>query len=87
MGQMNSITQQNASFSEQLAATAEELTGQAGQLQQLTKFFKISNGHRGTIDLTPTRSAKPMLVNSTPARTTALGSNLSDIDEAKFNRF
>jgi methyl-accepting chemotaxis protein len=40
---MNQITQQNASASEELAATAEEMTGQSEQLQSLMSFFKI--GH------------------------------------------
>lgn len=41
MNQVNQVTQQNASASEQLAATAEEVNGQAGQLLQLVKFFKL----------------------------------------------
>jgi methyl-accepting chemotaxis protein len=41
MGQLNKATQQNASASEELAATAEELGGQAGQLQELMGFFTI----------------------------------------------
>jgi methyl-accepting chemotaxis protein len=42
MGQMNKATQMNASASEQLAATAEEMGGQAAQLQQLMAFFHVS---------------------------------------------
>lgn len=41
MGQLNQITQQNASASEELAATAEEMSGQAMQLQDLMVFFKV----------------------------------------------
>ncbi len=41
MNQMNQITQQNASATEELAATAGEMSGQAEQLQQLMAFFKI----------------------------------------------
>ncbi|MET1080231.1 MAG: methyl-accepting chemotaxis protein [Pseudomonas sp.] len=41
MGQMNQITQQNASASEQLAATAEEMNAQASQLQELISFFQL----------------------------------------------
>ena len=40
MGQLNQITQQNASSSEELAATAEEMSSQAENLQQLVGFFK-----------------------------------------------
>lgn len=41
MVQLNQITQQNASSSEELAATAEEMSGQAQNLQQLVAFFKL----------------------------------------------
>ena len=44
MAQLNQITQQNASSSEELAATAEEMSGQAEQLQQLVGFFKVESG-------------------------------------------
>ncbi|WP_435627177.1 methyl-accepting chemotaxis protein [Candidatus Ferrigenium straubiae] len=42
MEQLNQITQQNASSSEELAATAEEMSGQAMQLQNLMTFFKVA---------------------------------------------
>jgi len=42
MGQLNQLTQQNASASEELAATAEEMSGQAVQLQQLMEFFRLA---------------------------------------------
>jgi methyl-accepting chemotaxis protein len=38
---LSQITQQNASASEELAATAEEMTGQTQQLQSLMSFFKL----------------------------------------------
>ncbi len=41
MSQLNQITQQNASSSEELAATAEEMSGQAAQLQEVMGFFKV----------------------------------------------
>lgn len=41
MNQLNEITQQNASASEELAATAEEMSTQAYNLQQLTNFFTL----------------------------------------------
>ena len=47
MSQLNQITQQNASASEELAATAKEMTGQAGNLQQLMAFFTVGgSGHK-----------------------------------------
>jgi methyl-accepting chemotaxis protein len=42
MGQMDQVTQQNASASEELASTAEEMSAQAEQLQQLMSFFTIN---------------------------------------------
>lgn len=39
MNHLNSITQQNAAASEELAATAEEMSGQANQLLELMLFF------------------------------------------------
>lgn len=41
MGQMNEITQQNASASEELAATAEEMSAQAEQLLELISYFSL----------------------------------------------
>lgn len=43
MTQLNQITQQNASASEELAATAEEMSGQAQQLQQAVGFFTMAS--------------------------------------------
>jgi methyl-accepting chemotaxis protein len=43
MDQLNQITQQNASSSEQLAATSEEMSGQAMQLKELIEFFTVAN--------------------------------------------
>jgi methyl-accepting chemotaxis protein len=47
MGQLNKATQQNASASEELAATSEEMGGQAAQLQELMEFFKIEEQRAG----------------------------------------
>jgi methyl-accepting chemotaxis protein len=41
--QMDLVVQQNASSSEELAATASELSGQAGNLSDAVAFFRISN--------------------------------------------
>lgn len=41
MTQMSQITQQNAAASEELAATSEEMNGQARLLQELVAFFKL----------------------------------------------
>ena len=44
ISQLSQITQQNASASEELAATAEEMSGQAGALQELMGFFSLGSG-------------------------------------------
>jgi methyl-accepting chemotaxis protein len=62
MIQLNQITQQNASASEELAATAEEMSGQAVQLQEQISFFKVSDGvARGTVraHVAPTVAKRP----------------------------
>jgi methyl-accepting chemotaxis protein len=43
-GQFSQVTQQNASASKELAATSEELMGQAEQLQQSISFFNTGDG-------------------------------------------
>lgn len=44
MDRLNQQTQQNAAASEELAATAQEMTEQARQLLQAIDFFKVKNG-------------------------------------------
>jgi methyl-accepting chemotaxis protein len=57
MAQMNKVTQQNASASEELAATSEQMTAQAAQLQELMRFFTVTvaAGHPSAV----VRSALP----------------------------
>ena len=49
MGQLNQITQQNASASEELAATSEEMSSQTEQLQNVMTFFKLDASAQGII--------------------------------------
>lgn len=44
MGQLSQLTQGNAAASEQLAATSEEMSNQADNLQQLMSFFIVDQG-------------------------------------------
>jgi len=46
MGQLNQATQQNASASEELAATATELGEQAHELQQIMTFFHLESSRK-----------------------------------------
>ena len=45
MGQMDQVTQRNASAAEELASTAEELSSQAESLQQLVAIFKVGTSN------------------------------------------
>jgi len=58
--QLDKVTQQNTSASEQIASTAEELSGQSSVLADVIGFFKVNLGHGG--DATPPRSvsARPI---------------------------
>jgi methyl-accepting chemotaxis protein len=44
MGQVDNVTQRNASSAEELSSTAEELASQSEELQQLMSFFQVSGG-------------------------------------------
>ena len=67
MGQLNQITQQNASSSEELAATAEEMSSQATQLQNLMAFFKVDGGAH-SVPVTQAPVQKPVANNSASGR-------------------
>ena len=54
---LDNVIQQNASASEELAATANEFTSHATGLQQGMQFFNI--GHQSGQSFTPTRSVRP----------------------------
>lgn len=47
MGQLDQVTQQNASSSEELAATAEEMNGQTETLLEIMSFFKVNESGNG----------------------------------------
>ena len=83
MSQMNQLTQQNASSSEELAATAEEMMGQTSNLQQLMRFFTLQQSRRAGRDERP---GTPALVTArVPAQVERLAPPA--FDRAKFDRF
>ena len=61
MGQLNQITQQNATSAEELAATSEEMSGQAQGLQQLIAFFRIDGAQETAGLQSPAQSRAPAL--------------------------
>ncbi|MBG6222867.1 MULTISPECIES: methyl-accepting chemotaxis protein [unclassified Janthinobacterium] len=84
MGQLNQVTQQNAAASEQLAATSEEMSGQAGALQQLMSFFTISQQARERPELEPVRKVGNVRQVVGSGRKITAGQL---IDESQFKRF
>ncbi|WP_304640045.1 methyl-accepting chemotaxis protein, partial [Pseudomonas sp.] len=84
MEQMNQITQQNASASEELAATSEEMNAQAAQLLELISYFQldamrsaVAGPHRE-----PSRSGQPA---ATPRRDR--GNARPALDDSQFVSF
>jgi len=58
MGQLTSVTQQNAAAAEELAATSEELSNQAEQLQSSIAFFQTGDLPRSNAKLLPAASSE-----------------------------
>jgi methyl-accepting chemotaxis protein len=86
MNQMNQITQQNASASEELAATAEEMTGQTAQMQNLMSFFKIDA--ISSYSSTPAKSKSGKINERSKPNIQVSRSNTdSEFDLNKFERF
>lgn len=50
MGQVDQVTQRNASSAEELTSTAEELSSQAAALQKLMGFFKVAGVAADVVD-------------------------------------
>lgn len=80
MSQLSQITQMNASSSEQLAATSEEMSSQSTQLLQLIEFFKIADDIPGSLPSTAEAARRPAPARRAPAPAAAL-------DEADFVAF
>ena len=69
IGQMDQVTQQNASLVEEAAAAAESLQEQARNLVQVVSVFKIGNGHPATgAAQLHTASVTPLSKKAAPAR-------------------
>jgi len=77
MGQLDQVTQQNASSSEELAATSEELSNHSEQLQQQMAFFKLATqlavrpsilSEPGARKIEPTAQEKKPLITTHKAK-------------------
>lgn len=82
MSQLNQITQQNASASEELAATSEEMSGQAIQLQDLMGFFKLT-ASASQVEVTHRSAAS----SKTKTAKSGRADKVSSLDEADFVKF
>ena len=76
MNQLHRITQQTASASEELATTAEEMSGQVEQLQQLMGFFTLTSHNASERDgsvsmVRAANEAQPTPANGKTARALA----------------
>jgi len=85
MTQLSQITQQNASSSEELAATAEEMLSQTTTLQEMMAFFRVDEGGRSS---RPAGRRQP-LGQKVPSQSAAPGhaGQGGSLDTAKFERF
>jgi methyl-accepting chemotaxis protein len=77
MAKVDDVTQRNASAAEELSSTAEEMSAQAGALQQLVAFFRVSEEgaprhHRGgehavSFRAPPAHRARPAAAPQAPS--------------------
>jgi len=86
MSQLSQITQQNASASEELAATAEEMSSQAGNLQELMAFFNVGSRSAGTA-ASRRGAAAPAARNAGRRQFEASASQSDALDDSNFARF
>jgi len=84
VGQLAQITQVNASASEELSSTSEEMSGQAVQLQEMIQFFRLSEGSPAA-RVQPPR--KPPATMRKPASTAAGNASDEPLDESSVARF
>jgi len=101
MGQVDQVTQRNASSAEELSSTSEELAAQAEALLQLMDFFKTSGGgqghsflHQGGTKTAPAReqvhhaAVHPAAHVSTPvSKLNGKGKESTQEQELSFTRF
>ncbi|HLN85122.1 MAG TPA: methyl-accepting chemotaxis protein, partial [Candidatus Limnocylindrales bacterium] len=68
MGQVDQVTQANASAAEELSATAEQLAGQAARLQEIISHFRLEGMKLAQMDESapypPTTRAASSLINA-----------------------
>ncbi|MDO9618677.1 MAG: methyl-accepting chemotaxis protein [Pseudomonas sp.] len=86
VGQLAQITQVNASASEELSSTSEEMSGQAVQLQEMIQFFQLAEVAARQIQGTPTGRNRPPAM-SKPTQPVRRHLHDDQVDESAFTRF
>ncbi|WP_061247924.1 methyl-accepting chemotaxis protein [Leptospira noguchii] len=88
MGQLDQVSQQNASASEELAAISEEMNAQAEQLKESVLFFKISDSDKRLTNggLLHRDFSGTGIIKATPTTRKDLPKGISPITE-KFERY
>ena len=91
LSQLSQVTQQNASGSEELAATAEEMSGQASALQDLMSFFRMTgSSDAGTSGrVVPIGEPRRRVAQASASSSASRGGAASALaqDEAHYERF
>jgi methyl-accepting chemotaxis protein len=92
MVQLDTVIQQNASASEELASMAEELSGQSVQLTQTMSFFRLGGtaaAHASPVSRAagPAPAQRPAAAKPRPARTAIALAQPSSASDADFEEF
>jgi methyl-accepting chemotaxis protein len=87
MGQVDQVTERNASSAEQLASTAEEMTTQAQALRDLVSVLHISHGSNGTDPTKATAPGAGARPSSKPPVASAAAPANGDASEAEYHPF
>ncbi|MGB4073944.1 methyl-accepting chemotaxis protein [Pseudomonas sp.] len=86
VGQLAQITQVNASASEELSSTSEEMSGQAIQLQEMIQFFQLSETASRQLRSAPASKSRPAAM-SKPTQPARRHQPDDQVDESAFTRF
>jgi methyl-accepting chemotaxis protein len=93
MGQMDQVTQRNASSAEELSSTAEELASQSQALLHLMNYFKVGGGDSGASVVHKRRAPQAAWTESEPLHTAMRApvpvkpNGIAGADGMNFSRF
>jgi len=88
VGQLAQITQVNASASEELSSTSEEMSGQAIQLQEMIQYFQLAEGGQQPQPAASQLPGRPrVMAQSKPTQPVRRHLHDEQVDESSFTRF